>query len=276
MLARLDNPSFAVRLSEEALAAYAPRWSPDGRLIAFTGYRDGDPGWGAYLLVPRPGALRARVATGLTSVRNVSWSPDSRWLLFDSNNSGKFELYRLPISSLRHVPTGVADPEALIQSKPVLSSDLRDAKMTNVCDGDTNSCWQVTGLGHWLEIAFGRPTELSGFNLHHGMLSYYKNPSGSSSAKGYRFQALQGKEWQEVIELVTDSPRYTGQGEANFVAKHRFAPVTATRFRLLLTDTNDTGKRLRSPNKVCVPLEKRTIYLREIELFDAKQSRISW
>ena len=120
------------------------------------------------------------------------------------------------------------------------------------------------------------PLEVTGFDLHHGMLSYHKNPSGSSSAKGYRFQALQGGRWQDVIEPVTDSPRYTGQGEVSFVAKHRFAASRAARFRLLLTDTNDTGKRIRSPNKVCVPHEKRSIYLREIELFGAGERKLTW
>ena len=276
MLTRVDNPSFAIRLTEATCAAYAPRWSPDGRLIAFTGYRDGDPGWGVYLLVPRPNALPIRVETGLESACNVSWSPDGAWLLFDSTASGKSELYRLPVSSIEQLPSEAAAPEALIQSRPTLSSDMRDAKMANAFDGDTNSYWHVTGLGHWLEISFGRPLELTGFNLHHGMLSYAGNPSGSSSAKGYRFQALQDTTWQDLIEPITDSPRYTGQGASSFVASHRFPPTKATRFRLLLTDTNDTGKRVRSPDKVCVPHKKRSIYLREVELFLEDGKRLTY
>ena len=59
-------------------AAYAPAWSPDGKLIAYTGFRDGDSGWGVYVMSADGRATR-RIAAG----RNPSFAPDGRSILYD-------------------------------------------------------------------------------------------------------------------------------------------------------------------------------------------------
>lgn len=85
--------SESVALTPDEMSAYAPRWSPDGRLIAFTGFRAGDPGWGAYVLAPRSGAL-VRLETGPGNARSPCWSPDGSELVFENNRSGVYKLYR--------------------------------------------------------------------------------------------------------------------------------------------------------------------------------------
>ena len=79
------------------MGAYAPRWSPDGRLVAFTGFREGDPGWGIYLLEPRSGAL-SRLETGAGQSRSPAWSPDGRELVFENNRTGAYKLYRTRVT----------------------------------------------------------------------------------------------------------------------------------------------------------------------------------
>ena len=49
LAARIDNTDNVCAVSPPDMVAYAPRWSPDGKMIAFTGYRDGDPRWCVYL-----------------------------------------------------------------------------------------------------------------------------------------------------------------------------------------------------------------------------------
>ena len=51
------------RLSPGGMFAWAPRWSPNGCYILFTGYRDGDPTWSVYVLNVKTRHIR-RFCTG--------------------------------------------------------------------------------------------------------------------------------------------------------------------------------------------------------------------
>jgi len=77
-VARADDFSRVAPLTPPDMAAYAPNWSPDGRLIAFTGYREGDEGWCIYLLDPALGAAK-RLCRG----ENPSFAPDGKSVVFD-------------------------------------------------------------------------------------------------------------------------------------------------------------------------------------------------
>lgn len=94
--ARPDDPENSVALTPAEMSAYAPRWSPDGRLIAFTGFRAGDPGWGVHLLEPGSGAM-TRLETGAGNSRSPAWSPDGRELVFENNRGGLYKLYRMRV-----------------------------------------------------------------------------------------------------------------------------------------------------------------------------------
>ena len=92
------NLNASLFLTPSEMSAYAPRWSPDGRFIAFTGFREGDPAWSVYLLEPRSGAL-GRLETGVGNSRSPAWSPDGMELVFENNRSGFYKLYRTILQS---------------------------------------------------------------------------------------------------------------------------------------------------------------------------------
>ncbi|MBT7302242.1 MAG: hypothetical protein HN849_22125 [Victivallales bacterium] len=132
MVARMAEPGLRAPLTEPEMPMYAPRWSPDGKMLACTGYRVGDPGWGVYLIRLADGAL-ARLATGQGNARGPAWSPDGASLVFENNRSGTYRLYRMPVG----VPAFGPAPERLIPEPPkallkMNLADLADGRLPDV------------------------------------------------------------------------------------------------------------------------------------------------
>lgn len=111
--ARLDEigrPDRRVLLTPELLTALSPRWHPDGTLVAFTGFRQDDPGYGVWLMDMRAFALR-RVCDG----ENPAFSPDGKWLYYDRER----QIYRRPFGSAdRPVPGEVTFRKPVGQDVP--------------------------------------------------------------------------------------------------------------------------------------------------------------
>lgn len=82
---------------------HSPAFSPDGRWLAFTSERDGNP----EIYVTDTGCLRSASpcqdsdAKRLTNNRfaddQAAWSPDSQQIVFQSNRDGNSEIYRMNI-----------------------------------------------------------------------------------------------------------------------------------------------------------------------------------
>ncbi|MEW6567871.1 MAG: S9 family peptidase [Chloroflexota bacterium] len=67
-----------------------PRWSPDGRQLAFLSNRSG---WRQLLLLdPSSGSIRALTQVA-ADVQTFDWSPDGRWIAYVVNRSGSGELW---------------------------------------------------------------------------------------------------------------------------------------------------------------------------------------
>jgi hypothetical protein len=89
----------------------SPRFSPDGRRVAFLHHRDGS--WDLRIL--------DRASLALTDVthdrafdRDPAWTPDGRWLLFSSDRTGIYNLYAWRPGDLRQVTDvvlGAFDPD---------------------------------------------------------------------------------------------------------------------------------------------------------------------
>ena len=109
-LIREGDPPEEYPLTDTAYPMYGPRWAPDGKLIACTGYRPGDPGWGVYLVEVSTGRL-ARLDTGPGNSRSPAWSPDGRELVFENNRSGDYRLYRLRVPAVTFQDEKPPEPE---------------------------------------------------------------------------------------------------------------------------------------------------------------------
>jgi TolB protein len=71
----------------------SPRWSPDGRLIAYTSYRNGNPD----LFVLNFDSGRRDVVSSQQGLNATpGWSPDGQWLAFAMRSGGGTNLHLLP------------------------------------------------------------------------------------------------------------------------------------------------------------------------------------
>ena len=72
----------------------APRWSPDGRFLTFTSYREGNPD--IYLLELAAGATRKVVGFRALNIPGA-FAPDGRSILFSSDKDGNQDIYILQL-----------------------------------------------------------------------------------------------------------------------------------------------------------------------------------
>ena len=105
MGARLEGskPVAFVPLTPRAMNAHSPCFSPDGRMIAFTGFAEGDSGWGVWVSDFRTGGLR-RIADG----ESPRFSPDGAWLYYERNQ----RIYRRAFGDADRPPAVAEDPVA--------------------------------------------------------------------------------------------------------------------------------------------------------------------
>jgi len=71
-----------------------PRWSPDGRWLAFDAFDKGS-GWDVWV-VEASGSSPRRLTHGLADSAIPSWSRDGSSIYFESNRSGRSEIWRMP------------------------------------------------------------------------------------------------------------------------------------------------------------------------------------
>src|SRR5690606_29417417 len=112
-LAATDGSRPPVNLTRQPTFDGSPRWSPDGRRLAFTSRRDTDGRAGVWQIdfgkdglspginevaLRQLGERARHLSTRGIEPTRVVWTADSRALLFQSRNTSNTNLYRLPVS----------------------------------------------------------------------------------------------------------------------------------------------------------------------------------
>jgi len=110
----------------------SPRWSPDGKKIAFVSTRDGNQ---EIYLADADGKAESiqRMTSEMNFDNNPSWSPDSQQIAFASNRHGDFEIHAMRVdgSDVRRLTN-----HAALDYWPVWSPDGRQIAFTSNRDGN--------------------------------------------------------------------------------------------------------------------------------------------
>lgn len=100
-LLSIDAPAKPIRITGEEGGKFSPKWSPDGRYLAYVCDTDGSERFDIYLY-----DTVSEQRTNLTPNTeeaigyNINWSPDSEHIAFCCNRDGTFDTYILQLSSL--------------------------------------------------------------------------------------------------------------------------------------------------------------------------------
>jgi len=83
-VAPLDDPEAARQFTSGERRDWSPRWSPDGRWLAFVSNRDGEDekAHGELYVMQADGGEPRRLTEGKEGVESIAWAPDSRRIAF--------------------------------------------------------------------------------------------------------------------------------------------------------------------------------------------------
>ena len=85
-----NNP---VRLTTQGGPTGSPRWSPDGKWIAFDSHIGGD---GNIYVISATGGPWRRLTAENTAETQPAWSRDGQWIYFKSNRTGSYQIHKMP------------------------------------------------------------------------------------------------------------------------------------------------------------------------------------
>jgi Tol biopolymer transport system component len=91
----------AVAITDELGDARLPAWSPDGKLLAFTSYRDGN--FHLWTVTP-DGQQLTQLTSGTFDDREPHWSPDGQRIAFASDRGGNYDIWTYELATKKLAP----------------------------------------------------------------------------------------------------------------------------------------------------------------------------
>ena len=119
-----SDGSNARQLTNDGISKYTPAVSGDGRYIVFISEKGGKHIWRINL----DGGQMTQLTNGVEDA-NPRCSPDGKWVVYDSFNSGKQLIYRVPVTG--------GEPQALTDFAALEPDISRDGKLIAIFYNDT-------------------------------------------------------------------------------------------------------------------------------------------
>lgn len=222
--ARATNLLITAFLTPSQMGAYAPRWSPDGRLVAFTGFKESDPGWGVYVMEPRSGAM-SRLETGPGNARSPAWAPDGQALVFENDRTGSYKLYRMQVVCPKLGAAPDRKAESPQEDRWVARLERRDG-MANLAGAKGERVAGAVTQGKEA-VTFERPT-----GLDFGTLAFYvrmtltvdrADPDVRIAAVGHYKEHPMG--WQMYVSAEQRIWFHARNSQGDFIGAESDVPV---------------------------------------------------
>jgi len=136
----------ATRVTTHPGTENAPKFSPDGKQIAFQGQYDGSP---AIYVMPAAGGVPQRVTFMGAGPQTIGWTPDGRKIVFRSSHENTFR----PITRLYTVTPDGGLPEQMPMERGILCSFSPDgSKLVYNRRGNEEYYWKRYKGGQYTDI----------------------------------------------------------------------------------------------------------------------------
>ncbi len=150
-----SNPVQLTSLGGTWLTSGSPRWSPDGRYIAFDSYKEGHHK--IHVVSVGAGFVR-QLTTEPDEDRLPSWSYDGHWVYFGSDRSGTWQVWKVPADG--GPPTqlsrqGGDEPFESSDGKFIYYYKAHGIWKVPVGGGDETQVLDHTMRGHWALLPQG-------------------------------------------------------------------------------------------------------------------------
>ena len=177
---RADGAGNAQRLTQSKGVQYAGSWSPDGKTLVFFGWIPGSTtSWDLYTLTIegdeksgwKPGEPKLFLGTPATEVL-PAFSPDGRWVAYESNESGSYEIYVRPFpgpgGKWQISSGGGFDPQWSQRTKELFykTSQTNDGRIMVARYSATADAFQAEKPVLWSEGQFTSRGTVVNFALH--------------------------------------------------------------------------------------------------------------
>lgn len=140
-------------------------------------------------------------------------------------------------------------------------------------DGDVanDSRLSVRALPASIVLTFAHPVEAHRVRLYPGHCDCADNPSGECGIRAFSIEGWVNGDWKPLGETVRGVPDFhaaKADGPEGYFIDHLIDPELINQLRVTVLETNDTGRRISSPDKPIVPRPERVCHIREIQVFE--------
>jgi Tol biopolymer transport system component len=181
-IAEADGSKARPVTSFAAAPAWASRWSPNGRLLAFYHAVEGNAD--IYTITPEGNSFQQRTSEP-SAEETPSWSYDGRWVYVSSNRSGVFEIWKIAIDqsapALQLTHGGGMNPRESADGKRVFYVRRMDAAL-EIWSVEVNGGAEMRVLGPIRSRAGWAPDRNGMYFIDpSGQIAYYRFATASTS-----------------------------------------------------------------------------------------------